>query len=177
MSNDATTFLILRLVNSRAFKLSLFSRCFPLVFRVEKDQLLFWRFSFLLLLFILSFFFLYACLCLSSSSRNHLSRFLFFFLFTLWEVLDIVPLSLFSTLASSLSLVHMPRRGGCGLYNSGKCKFQESPDEHNGFRKRILKKKKKRLLGRKTVVCRQRKAAMWVFVVVFLSRGNRQSVA
>ena len=79
VSNDATTFLILRLVNSRAFKLSLFSRCFPLVFRVEKDQLLFWRFSFLLLLFILSFFFLYACLCLSSSSRNHLSRFLFFF--------------------------------------------------------------------------------------------------
>ena len=143
MSNDATTFLILRLVNSRAFKLSLFSRCFPLVFRVEKDQLLFWRFSFLLLLFILSFFFLYACLCLSSSSRNHLSRFLFFFLFTLWEVLDIVPLSLFSTLASSLSRVHLPRRGGCGLYNSGKCKFQESPDEHNGFRKRILKKKKR----------------------------------
>ena len=58
-------------------------------------------------------------------------------------MLDIVPLSLFSTLASSLSLVHMPRRGGCGLYNSGKCKFQESPDEHNGFRKRILKKKKR----------------------------------
>lgn len=43
--------------------------------------------------------------------------------------------------------------------------------------KENIKKKKKRLLGRKTVVCRQRKAAMWVFVVVFLSRGNRQSVA
>lgn len=175
MSNDATTFLILRLVNSRVFKLSLFSRCFFLVFRVENDQLLFWRFSFLLLLFFLFFFCMPACASLPDRATI-LAVFCFFFVHPVGNAWHRAAFSFLYLGVLSLSLVHMPRRGGCSLYNSGKCKFQESPDEHNGFRKRILRKKK-RLLGRKTVVCRQRKAAMWVFVLVFLSRGNRQSVA
>lgn len=143
MSNDATTFLILRLVNSRVFKLSLFSRCFFLVFRVENDQLLFWRFSFLLLLFFLFFFCMPACASLPDRATILAVFCFFFFVHPVGNAWHRAAFSFLYLGVLSLSLVHMPRRGGCSLYNSGKCKFQESPDEHNGFRKRILRKKKR----------------------------------